>query len=540
MKVTAHLPPERLQRCVASQDWLHLFMHEYVDRWERERPERVAFTDGERTMTWRQVAAVTRSLARSLAALGVGRGDVVSVQLPNILEFPLLHLALSRLGAVINPVHMAFRQAEIAGVAKHAEAKVLICTDTYKGVKYLEMIQGMRDRLPTVQHLVVLGEPRGESCHSLASLLEAPGGQEPSLVPLDDGAALALFYTSGTTGDPKGVIHTHFAPLSNAGYCLDEWHMDEHTVLMTLAPYTFAFGTWAIYCSVARGITQVLLETFEVERFCDKVQRHKVSLLYWSPAHAIMVFADETWRRYDFSRLGTVLFSGTSVPPSLVKQVGSRLGGKVIVLWGMSECYGTLITRLEDATEIIERTVGRAARGCEVAIIDAEGREVPRREVGELAQRGANLFTHYYKNPAVTAASFTADGWFRSGDLATMDAAGNVTIVSRLKDMINRGGTKIYPAELEAMLMEYPKIQAAAIVAMPDERLGEKSCLYAVPRPRQTITLEDITAFLSERGVAKFKFPERLEILERLPLNPSNKVDKMTLRRWAAEAAAKT
>ena len=229
----------------------------------------------------------------------------------------------------------------------------------------------------------------------------------------------------------------------------------------------------------------------------------------------------------DLSSVRLVVLAGAAVPPDLVRALAPHLpNGEVCQLWGMTELQAGLYTRIGDGVDLAARSAGQASPGTEVRIADEHGREVPRGEEGELQARGPSVFAGYYENPEATSAAFTADGWFRSGDTARMDEAGNVTLTGRLKDVINRGGVKYNPQELELLVESLPAVVQCAIAPVPDERLGERACCYVVLGPAESVTLEAICDFLLGHGIAKFKLPERLEIVEEMPLTPTRKVIK--------------
>ena len=233
----------------------------------------------------------------------------------------------------------------------------------------------------------------------------------------------------------------------------------------------------------------------------------------------------------ELSSVRLIVLAGAAVPPDLVRALAPRLpNGEVCQLWGMTELQAGLYTRIGDGADLAARSAGRASPGTEVRIADEHGREVPRGEEGEIQARGPSVFAGYFENPEATAAAFTADGWFRSGDTARMDGAGNVTHTGRLKDVINRGGVKYNPQELELLVESLPAVAQCAITPAPDERLGERACCYVVPRPGGSVTLEAICEFLLGHGIAKFKLPERLEVVEEMPLTPTRKAIKGRLR----------
>lgn len=539
MAIELEVSEEYRRRFLDSGAWLGKPFHQYIDDWAAGVPQRQALVSGRARLTYRELADHSRQLAAGLQEMGIGRGDVVSFVLPNLVEFILVHAALSRLGALMNPLHLAFREREISQIVNIAESKAIVTIPSFGGFDFGGMLESLKDELPSVQHYLAvaqtIGQATPEGFTDLSEIVER-GGRPANFQDPGVGAEvlISLYFTSGTTGEPKGVLHVHDAPLSNAVHVMRDWATNDPEVIIFQGPFGFAMGACVIYCSIVSGATLVLLETFTPEGYARVVQEERVTYTFGGPVQAQAVMSQGLHERYDFSSLDKYLIGGTTSPPAVIREAAEKLQCTPIALWGMTENYATLRSTLEDTVEVAAHSVGRPAPGNELIVIDADDQELPPGEVGELVHRGANLLVGYHKRPDIFRDSFTStsrgDGWFRTGDLATKDEAGNVTIASRVKDMINRGGAKIYPAEVEALLGSHPHIAQAAIVAIPDERLGERACLFVVRRGDVALSLEDVTTFLAEQRIAKYKYPERLEIVDAMPMNPANKIDKQVLR----------
>jgi non-ribosomal peptide synthetase component E (peptide arylation enzyme) len=285
------------------------------------------------------------------------------------------------------------------------------------------------------------------------------------------------------------------------------------------------------------------LEAPSPQAFLETAARGRATVAIGAPAHVADLLATPGLAGADLSSLRLFGLSGSVCPPALARTLRETIGCTPFMLWGMTETAAGIYTRPDDPPEVIEQTVGRASRGCAVAVLDEAGRSASPGAAGELALRSPFAFEGYVNNPGATAESFTPDGWFRTGDLASVDAAGNVRILGRRTEQLNRGGVKFNPADVEDVLVRHPRVQMAALVGMPDARLGERNCCFVVPRPGPAPTLGDLAAFLADAGVAKFKWPERLEVVEALPLTPTGKVQRPILRnrireQLDAEAAA--
>jgi acyl-CoA synthetase (AMP-forming)/AMP-acid ligase II len=459
----------------------------------RARAQALAWTGG--SLTWAQLQDRVLRAAAGLRRRGVERGDVVAVQLPNSPEFVVAYLALCRLGAVMCPLHMPYREAEIETLIGHGGARFAIC---------------LLDRKPLFGVAgVAFGEISSEE--TLEANHPVPEAADPFL----------LLYTSGTTAAPKGVPHPYRTMLANARLGAPEHGLDSRDRILSAAPFSHLYGLYSLHCAWAVGACTVLLPAFKPDELGSLIQDQKPTALWTAPAHMAACRATYLFDQRDWSSLKLAIVSGSSAPPELMHFLKSRLKDCAVTqLWGMTELQAGLYTRPGDAAELSATTSGRASPGTEVRLSDE----------GEIQVRGVPVFAAYHANDAATREAFTADGWFRSGDLGRMDAAGNVAITGRTKDVINRGGVKFNPAEVEALLDAHPKILQSAIVPMPDPVLGEKACLFVALRTPGQITLEEIVSYLLEKKIAKNKLPEKLVVVAEMPLTPTRKIIKGKLK----------
>jgi acyl-CoA synthetase (AMP-forming)/AMP-acid ligase II len=345
---------------------------------------------------------------------------------------------------------------------------------------------------------------------------------------------MRMAFTSGTTGNPKGVIHSHDTTLPTCRTLNADMGVSEDEVFLIYLPLGLNWGYLTLVQSVIAGARAVLLDQFSAGAALDLVERERVSFIPTAPASIIAMLNEPGLARRDLASLRVVITGGASCPLETIREYRARIRGHLIELYGMLETGFHTYTRLGDDPEAVAGTVGRPAAGMGLRLIDEQGRDVPPGGEGEIAADGPSVHLGYHKNPAANAELFTADGWFRTGDLGQLDAAGNVKIVGRLKEMINRGGKKFFPREIEEILYTHPKILHAAIVGVPDPRLGERNCLCVIPRAGQRITLEEVVAFLRDE-VATYKLPERLEIVDELPFTPTGKIQRHVLARRLAD-----
>jgi acyl-CoA synthetase (AMP-forming)/AMP-acid ligase II len=496
----------------------------WLERHERERPDAPAIILGDRTVSWRALARRVACFAEGLRALGVKRGEVVAVQLPNVPEFLVAFLAISRLGAVMATIHMPYRGAEIETLLRHSRAVAAICLAQGKD---WSPPQAFSEVVDTV---ITLG-PRVGRSHAFSDLeANAPIARD---VPGPQAAdPFLLLYTSGTTAAPKGVPLNYHTMLSNARLGVPEHRLTAADRILSAAPLTHLFGLYALHCAWACGAASVLLPVFTPPDMAAVIERDKPTALWTGPAHIAAARAMGLFDRHDWSSLRLSIMSGSACPPELVRDFARRLPNCATTqLWGMSELQAGLYTRPGDPLEVHATSAGRPSPGTEIRIAGPDDAPLAAGEEGELQVRGCLLFPGYYDNDEANRDAFTRDGFFRTGDLARQDASGNVTISGRSKDIINRGGIKFNPRDVEDLLATHPKVLMAAVVPMPDPVLGERACCFAQLRPGvDSLVLEEITNYLIEKNIAKIKLPERLVVIAEMPLTPTRKVIKGKLR----------
>ena len=519
--------PAQVAEYVARGWWQNDTLTSWLTRHARARPDAAAVIHGARTLSWRQLADQASRFARGLRQAGVAKGGVVAVQLPNVVEFIVAYLAIAQLGAVMTTIHMPYRGAEIATLLAHSRATAAICMAQLKDWSPAEAFCAARANAPALRTVVALGDaPAGAL--AFATLLEAPPlDQEAAPGPLASDPFL-LLYTSGTTSAPKAVPHTYHTMLSNARVGAPEHRVTEGDRIVSAAPFSHLFGIYSLHVAWSVGAAVVLLPAFTPPDLAQTIERDRPTGLWTAPAHIAACRALGLADQHDFSSLKLAIMSGSACPPDLVRWFqGKAPHCAVTQLWGMTETAGALYTRPGDSLDIAANSAGRPSPGTEIRVVDGEGRVCEAEETGELQVRGCLLFPGFFDNDAANQTAFTADRWYRTGDLAKRDAGGNVAITGREKDIINRGGVKFNPRDLEDLLDSHPQILQSAIVPMPDPVLGERACCFITLRPGAApLTLEDIVAFLLEHDIAKNKLPERLVTVAEMPLTPTRKIIK--------------
>ena len=519
--------------------WPERVITEYLDRWVATRPEALAVAgyrdaDGGTTrLTWRELGARVAAMAAVLAARGIGRGDVVSFQLPNWWEFVAVHLACVRLGAVSNPLMPIFRQREMSFMLRHAGAKVLIAPARFRGFDHAALARALGGTVPSLEHVLLVG---GDGPESLEAALHdgaraGPAAAHTALRPDDP---VQLLFTSGTTGEPKGALHTSNTLLGTILQFAVRLRMSDADVVFMPSPLAHQAGfAYGLTLSVLLGVPLVLLDVWKPAAALALMERYGATYTFGAtPFLADLAgFPGIERRRPDGFRL--FVSSGAPIPPALVRQAQERLGAAIVPSWGMTECCSATTTDLTGYKAL--ESDGWAVPGGEIRVADEDGRELPRGREGTLQYRGAALFVGYLKRPQLYTVD--ADGWFDTGDIARMDAQGYVRICGRRKDIIIRGGENVPVIEIESALYRLPQVAEVALVAMPDARMGERACAFVALRPGAHLAMEDVQRFLATEGFSKHFWPERLEIMEQLPHTPTGKVQKYALREIAQRLA---
>jgi acyl-CoA synthetase (AMP-forming)/AMP-acid ligase II len=538
MPFQTRLTSELSDRYARSGHWRGETFSRVLAQRALAHPTREAIVDRRQRVTYGELLARVDRVAAHLCALGVRPGDVITIQMPNWAEFAYVFFAAERLGAVANQIGPDFRSREVEYILRFSGSRVFVCPATFKGFDYVRMIEELRGGLPDLSVVAVLGggAPGTVSLDDLIHGDRPAPGFEPHPLGPDD--VMRMAFTSGTTGNPKGVIHSHHTTLSTCRTLSADMAVTDREVLLAYLPLGLNWGYLTLVQAVLAGAKAVLLDQFSAAATLELIERERVTFIPTAPASIIAMLDHPGLGRYDLSSLRVVITGGASCPLETIRDFRARMRGHLIELYGMLETGFHTYTRLADDPEAVTGTVGRPASGMGLRLIDEHGHDVPPGAEGEIAADGPSVHLGYHNNPTANAELFTADGWFRTGDLGRLDGAGNLRIVGRLKEMINRGGKKFFPREIEEILYTHPKILHAAIVGVPDPRLGERNCLCVIPRAGARVTLEEVLALLRDQ-VATYKLPEMLEIVDELPFTPTGKIQRHVLARRVAERLAR-
>jgi 2,3-dihydroxybenzoate-AMP ligase len=542
------IPSEYAARYRAKGYWLDRPMGEYFREVFDRRDDRIAVIAGNTRVTYRELGDRIDHLARHLIDFKIVPLDRVVVQLPNRLEFIYLYFALLRVGAIPLLALPPHRKYEIENFVAFTDAVGYAGSQREGDFNFLEMAREIKKSASSLRHLFILGDNLPADCHSLQGLMKAqPKTPVSALDKLEiDADEPAVFQLSGgTTGIPKIIPRTHNDYILNSVGCSAANDMHEGDCLLVCLPigHNFPLASPGIQGMFIRGGRVVLAESPRASNVFPLIEKERITHLELVPAILIRLLHDESLGKYDLSSLRIINTGGQRLQPEV-----SVLAEKLIPSCTVQEVFGMaegLVTfnRLDDPPQVRYETVGPSwCDDDEIRIVDDELHEVPLGEIGELIVRGPYTLRGYFRAPEVNAHSFSPDGFYLSGDLMRRHPSGGFIVEGRRKDLINRGGEKISAEEVENMLLSHPAVLNVACVPMPDPILGERTCAYVVPAPGARLSLEQLTAFLTELGLAKFKLPERLELVDDFPLSPLGKVSKKDLAERirqvvAAEAA---
>jgi cyclohexanecarboxylate-CoA ligase len=527
------LEKARIAREQARGVWPQRVATDYLDRWMGEKPQACALVgwrlDEERQtrFTWRELGAQVARTSGALERAGIGAGDVVSFQLPSWWEFVAVYLATVRLGAVANPLMPIFRRRELSFMLRQSEARVFVAPARFRGFDHAALARELAAELPGLR-LLLAG---GEGAESLeAALTAAEGGAFARGARLQPDDVTQLLYTSGTTGESKGVLHTSNTLLGAVHSLAGRMELGGDDVIFMPSPLAHQLGfCYGMLMSLTLGVPLVLTDIWRPARAAQLIEENGVTFTFAATPFLADLAALARKGTKRLGRLRLFASSGAPIPPAVAQAAREQLDVAVAACWGMTECASVTITP-PDGSRATESDGCALANG-EVRIVRGDGREAPRGEIGALQVRGASLFVGYFKRPDLYR--LDAEGWFDTGDLARMDGEGYIRICGRSKDVIIRGGENIPVVEIEAALYRMAQVADAAIVAMPDARLQERACAFVMLRHGQALDLAAICRHLAGEGFSKHFWPEHLEVLAEMPRTPTGKIQKFVLRELA-------
>ena len=469
-------------------------------------------------------------------AAGVGAGDRVAIWAPNMAEWIVAVLGLSSAGAVLVPVNTRFKGHEAVEILARSRARALVTVSDFLGTDYVELLRNVDVDLPELSTIVVARGDAPDGTESWAQFLAGAGRHHRTefdrrrrCVGPDD--VCDVLFTSGTTGTPKGVVQTHARTVRVATDWVRMTGLGRDDRYLMVNPYFHMFGLKAgILAALAAGATMLPLAVFDVAEVLTRVETEAVTVLPGPPTLYQSLLDHPDAGQADLSSLRAAVTGSADIPVALIRRLQEESPFSLIVTgYGLTEAGTATGTAPDDDAETVATTVGRSRPGFELRLVGEDGRAVRDGGTGEILLRGGSVMSHYLDDPEATAAALSEDGWLRTGDLGSLDAAGNLRIVGRTKDMYIVGGFNAYPAEIENVLVGHPSVRQASVVGIPDDRLGEVGMAYLVLEPGSSLPFEELVAWCRER-MANYKVPRQVAVLEELPLGPTGKVDKTALR----------
>ena len=533
MKVTLTFNEQRRAAYRQQGLWGDASLADYWQQTARAMPDKIAVVDNHgASYTYSALDHAASCLANWMLAKGIESGDRIAFQLPGWCEFTVIYLACLKIGAVSVPLLPSWREAELVWVLNKCQAKMFFAPTLFKQTRPVDLILPLQNQLPQLQQIVGVDKlAPATSSLSLSQILADNTPLTTAITTHGDELAAVLF-TSGTEGLPKGVMLTHNNILaSERAYCA-RLNLTWQDVFMMPAPLGHATGfLHGVTAPFLIGARSVLLDIFTPDACLALLEQQRCTCMLGATPFVYDLLNLLEKQPADLSALRFFLCGGTTIPKKVARECQQR-GIKLLSVYGSTESSPHAVVNLDDPLSRFMHTDGYAAAGVEIKVVDDARKTLPPGCEGEEASRGPNVFMGYFDEPELTARALDEEGWYYSGDLCCMDEAGYIKITGRKKDIIVRGGENISSREVEDILLQHPKIHDACVVAMPDERLGERSCAYVVLKaPHHSLSLEEVVAFFSRKRVAKYKYPEHIVVIEKLPRTVSGKIQKFLLRK---------
>ncbi|EHR8744638.1 medium-chain fatty-acid--CoA ligase [Escherichia coli] len=533
MKVTLTFNEQRRAAYRQQGLWGDASLADYWQQTARAMPDKIAVVDNHgASYNYSALDHAASCLANWMLAKGIESGDRIAFQLPGWCEFTVIYLACLKIGAVSVPLLPSWREAELVWVLNKCQAKMFFAPTLFKQTRPVDLILPLQNQLPQLQQIVGVDKLAPATSSLSLSQIIADNTPLTTAITTHGDELAAVLFTSGTEGLPKGVMLTHNNILaSERAYCA-RLNLTWQDVFMMPAPLGHATGfLHGVTAPFLIGARSVLLDIFTPDACLALLEQQRCTCMLGATPFVYDLLNVLEKQPADLSALRFFLCGGTTIPKKVAREC-QQLGIKLLSVYGSTESSPHAVVNLDDPLSRFMHTDGYAAAGVEIKVVDDARKTLPPGCEGEEASRGPNVFMGYFDEPELTARALDEEGWYYSGDLCRMDEAGYIKITGRKKDIIVRGGENISSREVEDILLQHPKIHDACVVAMPDERLGERSCAYVVLKaPYHSLSLEEVVAFFSRKRVAKYKYPEHIVVIEKLPRTASGKIQKFLLRK---------
>ncbi|MFC2060717.1 AMP-binding protein [Chloroflexota bacterium] len=523
-----------IEKYIKGGYWEWATFADLFERWVDKQPDKEFLADTSVRLTWGQAKKQVDRIALGLLQSGIKRDEVIVIMLHNCAEWVLFWLGCQKAGILSLSLMMTLRHEELKSIVKMSEARGIVIPMKYRNLDYYDMVKGLTHDLPGLKHIFMTGEGVPEGAISVKQMIEEPLEERFSIKDLEKVSfkadeTIQLGQTSGSTGLPKIYETFGFVGPAFIKHHIKRLKMTEDDVILAAAPFAGGPGGGALRLVMGTGSRLLILENFEVEEILGLVERERVTAITLVPTILMRIGAHPDLNKYDLSSLRFIRAAGAPLSYEQAMDIEQRIGAPIVNGYGATD-WGHLATPcIDDPPEIRLGTCGKPWDGNEFRLLDEAGNEVAPGEAGLVVGRGPFTTGGFYKDPERTFEMWDKDGWATTGDIAKFDEQGNLVLVGRQKDMIIRGGQNIYPIEVERLLLAHPKVSNVAIVGMPDAEMGEKACAFIIPRTGQEFGFEEMVSYLKEKQLAPFKLPERLEIVDSLPLLGGGKIDKRTL-----------
>ena len=533
MKVTLTFNEQRRAAYRQQGLWGDASLADYWQQTARAMPDKIAVVDNHgASYTYSALDHAASCLANWMLAKGIESGDRIAFQLPGWCEFTVIYLACLKIGAVSVPLLPSWREAELVWVLNKCQAKMFFAPTLFKQTRPVDLILPLQNQLLQLQQIVGVDKLAPATSSLSLSQIIAYNTPLTTAITVHGDELAAVLFTSGTEGLPKGVMLTHNNILaSERAYCA-RLNLTWQDVFMMPAPLGHATGfLHGVTAPFLIGARSVLLDIFTPDACLALLEQQRCTCMLGATPFVYDLLNLLEKQPADLSALRFFLCGGTTIPKKVARECQQR-GIKLLSVYGSTESSPHAVVNLDDPLSRFMHTDGYAAAGVEIKVVDDARKTLPPGCEGEEASRGPNVFMGYFDEPELTARALDEEGWYYSGDLCRMDEAGYIKITGRKKDIIVRGGENISSREVEDILLQHPKIHDACVIAMPDERLGERSCAYVVLKaPHHSLSLEDVVAFFSRKRVAKYKYPEHIVVIKKLPRTASGIIQKFLLRK---------
>ena len=528
------LEASRVKLCYDAGYWRDEVAGDYMLKHAKERPKAIAIVDDNRRITWGELYKLSVRFALHLKELGIEPGDVVGLQLPNWFEYIICYHGIQLAGGIIVQIGADWGSAEMAYGFNTGPAKVAIIPRDYRDHNYAATLQTLRSKLPRLEHVIVARGEVPDLCISLDKLLADP--VEDRVTPtnlqgpqINPDQIIRIVFTSGTTGLPKAIMHTTNTLAHSGRITQAVFNHDANDVFLIYLPYSTNFGSiMGLQLSIMVGATMVLMDRFSATRALELIDQEQVTFVPGTPTAFIALSNSPALKHATLGSLRLLLSAGASFPVQSIKELRQKFNTTFIDSFGMNEFGMGFWCLPDDDPKEVDGSIGQPISGVEARVVDVDGRMVPNGETGELVIKSAGMCAGYHNNTDA-ASSWNDEGWFHSGDLATLDDRGYFRIVGRSKDVIIRGGATVSPREIEEVLIRDPRIREVSIIGLPDQFYGEIICACIIPKTGRNPTTQEIQEYLKTQ-IASYKMPSRVAIFNEFPLNSMGKVRKDVLR----------